>query len=244
MQPDDSWYRNKLEYVKLCRFRIYGECRRGLSCGFAHVLGELRKPQWATVETDWPTEKPDEPVTPLLCRYLESAYFASIPIPEALCVRRVGPGHWVTRGQAASMPLKTEQALEYHPQAEVVNTVIALPDTERASPLLELAVVVNTAIALPDIERASPLLALEESSPLLAIEDAPPQPRQQRHRGNKIPQPSHGAAAVWAGAAVDASASDSLPAPMAQAPLPKVEEPAQLEERVRKGVKLDLPCLH
>lgn len=96
MANDDSWQRGKLERVKLCRFEIEGTCLRKERCGFAHSVDELRKPEWKTVDTDFPLA-PGHLVSPLLQRYLETDYKKGLSIREDLRVIRHESGEWRTQ---------------------------------------------------------------------------------------------------------------------------------------------------
>lgn len=96
MATDDSWQRGKLEGVKLCRFEIDGKCQRKEKCGFAHSVNELKKPEWKTVDTDFPME-PGHLVRDILQRYLERDYKKGLPIRTDLGVFRLPSGEWRTQ---------------------------------------------------------------------------------------------------------------------------------------------------
>lgn len=80
----------------MCRFEIDGKCQRKDKCGFAHSVNELKKPEWKTVDTDFPME-PGHLVRDILQRYLERDYKKGLPIRTDLGVFRLPSGEWRTQ---------------------------------------------------------------------------------------------------------------------------------------------------
>ena len=65
-----------LQNVMLCRFELRNQCRKGSQCNYAHSLQELRKPNWPTVETDWPTRRTVKPMFAVYARKEHAAGLA------------------------------------------------------------------------------------------------------------------------------------------------------------------------
>ena len=147
VEVDQSWMRQKLERVKLCNFLVNRRCDRGEQCGFAHRLEDLSKPQWRTVQSDWPGW-PDgrQPLTSLLRTYVAKAVASGKPLPahiadlvgHAPVIENIDTQIWLKRPQART-PAPTQVAPSLEASSAAAAEEVSSSPAEVSSAALEVS---------------------------------------------------------------------------------------------------------